>query len=98
MAKYKYEFGEVEAGQFIPPYQIPRGVFNVYEMGSGTEDNPTWFTGEIVTTTSDVRQRVTAGEWVIEEPEHPNKFYIVLDEVFRRKYRQIISDSSLPQL
>ena len=92
MAKYKYEFGEVEAEQFLPPHQIPKGVINVYQMGGGTEDNPTWYSGEINTTTSEKRQRVSQGEWVIEEPEHQEKYYIVLDEVFKRKYQKIISD------
>jgi hypothetical protein len=31
---------EIEAEQFIPPLQIPKGVINVYEMGKGTSDDP----------------------------------------------------------
>ena len=79
---------EIEAEQFNPPYQIPKGVINVYKMGSGTVGNPTWYTGEVWTIQGE-KVRVIPGEWIVEEPDMEGRYYPIADEVFRRKYEPV---------
>lgn len=79
---------EIEAEQFLPPHQIPKGVMNVYQMGKGTEEDPTWYTGEVWTIQGE-KVRVKAGEWIVEEPDMIGRYYPIADEVFRRKYEAV---------
>ena len=79
---------EIEAEQFIPPLQIPKGVINVYEMGKGTNDDPTWFTGEVWTIQGE-KVRVKKGEWIVQEPDMIDRYYPIADEVFKRKYEEL---------
>lgn len=79
---------EIEAEQFNPPLQIPKGVINVYEMGKGTEDDPTWFTGEVWTIQGE-KVRVNATEWIVEESEMQDRYYPIADSVFKIKYEAL---------
>lgn len=86
MAKYvAKQIPEIEAEQFLPPLQIPKGVINVYEMGEGTEKNPTWFTGEVWTIQGE-KVRVKPFEWIVKEPGNNDRYYPISDEVFKSKY------------
>jgi hypothetical protein len=83
MAKYRAKkINVIEAEQFLPPNQIPKGVFNVYEIGEGT------FTGQVWTIQG---QRVTVkpGEWIVQESGNPERHYPIADEVFRGKYEEV---------
>ena len=79
---------EIEAEQFNPPHQIPKGVINCYQMGKGTDEDPTWFTGEVWTIQGE-KVRVKAGEWIVEEPDMIGRYYPIADEVFKRKYEEL---------
>jgi hypothetical protein len=79
---------EIEAEQFNPPYQIPKGVINCYQMGKGTEEDPTWYTGEVWTIKGE-KVRVKASEWIIEEPNMMGRYYPIADEVFKLKYEEV---------
>lgn len=87
MAKYiQKELQVIEAEQFLPSQnKIPKGVFNVYQMGSG--DN-TWFTGEVWTIQAQ-RVRVREGEWIVTEPNNPERHYPIANEVFINKYQPL---------
>ena len=90
MAKYRAkQITEIEAEQFNPPFQIPKGVFNVYEMGEGTDEKPTWYTGEVWTIQGE-KVRVRAGEWIVQEPDNSERYYPISDEVFKRKYELVV--------
>lgn len=84
MAKYRQkQINEVEAEQFLPPYQIPKGVFNVYGSPNGE-----FYFGEVWTILGE-KVVVRAGEWIIQEPRNPERYYSVADEVFKRKYELV---------
>ena len=86
MATYKAKkINIIEAEQFLPPLQVPKGVFNVYEMGKGTEEDPTWFTGEVWTIQGE-KVRVKAGEWIVQESGDNSRFYPISNDVFLEKY------------
>ena len=90
MAKYRAkQINEIEAEQFNPPLQIPKGVINVYEMGEGTDENPTWYTGEVWTIQGE-KVRVRKGEWIVQEPDDSERYYPISDEVFQRKYELVV--------
>lgn len=83
MAKYKSkQITEIEAEQFLPPLQIPEGVFNVYEIA------PNIFSGQVWTIQGE-RVNVSAGEWIVQEPDNPERYYPIADEVFKRKYELV---------
>lgn len=84
MAKYRAkQITEIEAEQFLPPHQIPKGVFNVY----GSPDGKT-FSGQVWTIQGE-RVNVKAGEWIVQEPDNSERFYQIADEVFKRKYELV---------
>ena len=86
MAKYRAkQITEIEAEQFLPPNQIPKGVFNVYGSLDGTV-----YSGQ-VWTIQDERVNVKAGEWIVQEPDNPERYYPIADEVFKRKYELVRS-------
>ena len=86
MAKYRAkQITEIEAEQFLPPNQIPKGVFNVYDSLDGTV-----YSGQ-VWTIQDERVNVKAGEWIVQEPDNPERYYPIADEVFKRKYELVRS-------
>ena len=83
MAKYRAkQITEIEAEQFLPPNQIP-GVFNVYGSPDGTI-----YSGQVWTIQGE-RVNVKAGEWIVQEPDNPDRFYPIADEVFKRKYELV---------
>lgn len=69
----------VEAEQFLPPYQIPEGIFNVYEFSEGIYSGQVW-------TIQGERVNVKSGEWIVRENDNPKRFYPVADNVFIKKY------------
>lgn len=79
---------EIEAEQFNPPYQIPKGVINVYQMGKGTKQDPTWYTGEMWTPQGE-KVRVKVGEWIVQESDVEDTYYSISDDVFKRKYKPL---------
>lgn len=81
MAKYRAkQITEIEAEQFLPPNQIPKGVSNVYGSTDGTT-----YSGQVWTIQGE-RVNVKAGEWIVQEPDNPERYYPIADEVFKRKY------------
>ncbi len=86
MAKYRAkQINEIEAEQFLPPLQIPKGVFNVY--GS---PNSEVYSGQVWTIQGE-RVNVKAGEWIVQEPDNSERYYPIADEVFKRKYELVHS-------
>lgn len=84
MAKYRAkQITEIEAEQFLPPNQIPRGMINVYISPDGTI-----YSGEVWTIQGEI-VNVKAGEWVVQEPDSPERYYPIADEVFKRKYELV---------
>lgn len=84
MAKYRAkQITEIEAEQFLPPNQIPKGVFNVYGSPDGTV-----YSGQVWTIQGQ-RVNVKTGEWIVQEPDNPERFYPIADEVFKRKYELV---------
>ena len=84
MIKYRTKQGKIiEAGQFLPPFQIPLGVFNVYSsLDVSTYSGQVWnVQGE--------RVYVKSGERIVQEPNNPNRYHPVAHEVFMRKYELI---------
>jgi len=70
-----------EAEQFLPPNQIPNGVFNVYEWHDGI------FTGQILTP-SGIRKDVRATDWVI-TTDFKDRFDSIPNNVFMEKYEEV---------
>ena len=84
MAKYRAkQITEIEAEQFLPPNQIPKGVFNVYCSPDGTV-----YSCQVLTIQGE-RVNVKAGEWIVQEPDNPERYYPIADEVFKRKYELV---------
>ena len=85
MAKYRSkQINEIEAEQFLPPNQIPKGVFNVY----GSSPDGTVYSGQVLTIQGE-RVNVKTGEWIVQEPDNPERYYPIADEVFKRKYELV---------
>lgn len=81
MAKYIAKKTKIiEAEQFLPPYQIPKGVINVY----GSPDGKT-YSGQVWTIQGE-RVNVKAGEWIVQEEGNPDRYYPIADDVFRKLY------------
>ncbi len=81
MAKYiAKQRNRIEAEQFLPPYQIPKGVFNVYLSPDGDI-----YSGQVWTIQGEI-VNVKAGEWIVQEPDNSERYYPIADEVFKRKY------------
>ncbi len=86
MAKYRAkQINEIEAEQFLPPLQIPKGVFNVYGSPNGKV-----YSGQVWTIQGE-RVNVKAGEWIVQEPDNSERYYPIADEVFKRKYELVQS-------
>ena len=86
MAKYRAkQINEIEAEQFLPPLQIPKGVFNVYGSPNGEV-----YSGQVWTIQGE-RVNVKAGEWIVQEPDNSERYYPIADEVFKRKYELVQS-------
>jgi hypothetical protein len=84
MAKYRAkQINEIEAEQFLPPNQIPKGVFNVYSSPDGT-----FYSGKVWTIQNQM-VNVEAGEWIVQEPNNSNRYYPISDKVFKNKYELI---------
>lgn len=84
MAKYRAkQIDEIEAEQFLPPCQIPRGIFSVYCSHDGIVCHGHVYNiqGKIV--------NVKPSEWIVQEPDNPERFYLIADEVFKRKYELV---------
>ena len=72
MAKYRAkQINEIEAEQFLPPNQIPKGVFNVYGSPNGEV-----YSGQVWTIQGE-RVNVKAGEWIVQEPDNPERYYLL---------------------
>lgn len=89
MPKYSNNIETIDVEQFIPPFQIPKGVINVYEMGHGTEENPTWFTGEVWVSRNGnpKKERIKEGDWVAKDDACPNCFRIISNDYLQSKYK-----------
>lgn len=74
----------IEAEQFLPPQQIPKGVMNVYE---GAND-PGIYSGEVVTAQGE-RVFVRPGEWIVSESSHPGRYYPIADNIFQDLYEPL---------
>jgi hypothetical protein len=86
MAKYRAkQINQIEAEQFLPPLQIPKGVFNVYGSPNGEV-----YSGQVWTIQGE-RVNVKSGEWIVQEPDNPERYYPIADEVFKRKYELVQS-------
>lgn len=84
MAKYRAKkITEIEAEQFLPPYGIPHGVFNVYQAPDGIG-----YSGEVWTIQGQI-VHVKPGEWIVREKDNPERFYPIADSVFRDKYELV---------
>lgn len=81
MAKYRaLKLEEIEAEQFLPPYKIPKGVFNVYVSPDGE-----YYSGQVCTIQGEV-VNVKSGEWIVQESENAECYYPIADSVFQKKY------------
>lgn len=79
MAKYRAkQLSIIEAEPFLPPLQIPKGVINVYETGSGD------FVGEVWTYQGQ-KIVVKQGEWIVKD-KGDNCYYPIANDVFIEKY------------
>ena len=86
MAKYKAkQISIIEAEQFLPPIKVPKGVFNVYCSPDGST-----YSGQVWTIQGE-RVNVKAGEWIVQEPNNPDRHYPISDDVFRQKY-ELVND------
>jgi hypothetical protein len=83
MARYRAkQINEIEAEQFLPPHQIPKGVSDVYELSDGVFSGRVW-------TIQGQRVSVNAGEWIVEESNNSDCHYPIDDTVFREKYELV---------
>lgn len=80
MPKFRKKPVIIEAEQFNPPKQIPKGVINVYE-GDGH------YVGE-VTTIHGQKTVVISGDWIIPEPM-PGRYYPCKPDIFEKTYEPI---------
>jgi len=81
MAKYRAKvIPEIEAEQFLPPDNIPKGVYDVRNITKVTEPI---YIGRVLTIQG---QEVTvhAGEWIVQESKDPTRHYPIDDSVFKK--------------
>ncbi len=77
MTKYRAkEIAEIEAEQFLPPHQIPKGVTKNFD-----DYTVITFQGEMVS--------VRSGEWIVKEEYGFDGYYPIADDVFQRKYEKV---------
>lgn len=89
MPKYQAKKRKIiEAEQFLPPHQIPRGV------GVLREENSSESVFVIETMQGEV-VRVKSGEWIVAEGEaHPDRYYPIANEIFRDLYEPLNETAS----
>lgn len=88
MAKYKAKvLNIIEAEQFNPPLQIPKGVMNVHQMSDKS------YRGQVYTIQG-VPVEVKSGEWIVKEPNNDDRYYPIANEVFIEKYDLYLGDCS----
>lgn len=74
---------KVDAEQFTDTQKPPRGVIFVNDV----LDNDRFVNGShVVLTLQGQTVGVKLGEWIVREPSHPERFYPIADEEFRRIY------------
>lgn len=79
MAKYISGPQIIEAEQFRPIRFMPKGVFGIIKFNDAYEGSVMTIQGETV----DIKE----GEWVVQEPDDPNRHYPISDLVFQKKYK-----------
>lgn len=72
----------IEAEQFIPPNQIPRGVYDIRNVSKVADPI---YIGRVLTIQG---QEVTvhSGEWIVTESSDDTRHYPIDDLVFQKKY------------